>query len=40
LPNGARFLMMKSTRPVASPTPQIVLVQHWFEELERLVSSR
>ena len=37
--DGQRFLMIKETsgadeRP---PSPRIVLVQNWFEELKRLV---
>ena len=38
-PHG-RFLMIKAGAPTdsdAAPTAQIVLVEHWFEELKRLV---
>ena len=40
-PDGRRFLMVKEGAPTddpdASDQPQIVLVENWFEELERLV---
>jgi hypothetical protein len=35
-PDGERFLMIRSVENV-SATEQIVVVQNWFEELERLV---
>jgi hypothetical protein len=40
--DGQRFLMIKETsvadeRP---PSPRIVIVQHWFEELKRLVPTK
>lgn len=38
-PDGQRFLMVKREAVANSdaPPPQIVVVQHWFEELKRLV---
>ena len=40
-PDGQRFLMVKDaalTDDAGTPTqPQIVLVENWFEELQRLV---
>ena len=33
-PDGQRFVMVKG---VGNPDTQIVLVENWFEELERLV---
>jgi hypothetical protein len=38
-PDGQRFLMVKREGAADSdvPPPQIVVVQHWFEELKRLV---
>lgn len=40
-PDGRRFLLtfMKESPP-APPPPQMVLVQHWFEELKRLVPAK
>jgi serine/threonine-protein kinase len=36
-PDGQRFLMIKEGGPEApAPTPSLVVVQHWFEELKRL----
>jgi serine/threonine-protein kinase len=37
-PDGRRFLMVK--RPANRASPQIVIVQNWFEELRRLVPSK
>jgi len=40
-PDGQRFLMIKAgggSDQVAAP--QIVIVQHWFEELKRLVPTK
>ncbi len=34
-PDGERFLMIKQVQSV-SATPQIVIVQNWFEEVRRL----
>ncbi len=34
-PDSERFLMIRQVTSSAA-TPQIVIVQHWFEELERL----
>jgi hypothetical protein len=36
-PNGQRFLMIKADR---SAPPGLVVVQHWFEELKRLVPEK
>ena len=35
-PDGERFLMIRHVED-ASTTPQIIVVQNWFEELKRLV---
>jgi serine/threonine-protein kinase len=40
--DGQRFLMMKEgggSDPIAAP-PQIIVVQHWGEELKRLVPTK
>ena len=38
--DGTRFLMLKNvTGPLATPS-QLVLVQNWFEELNRLVPTK
>lgn len=34
--DGQRFLMLRPVEDTSS-TPQLVLVQNWFEELKRLV---
>lgn len=34
--DGQRFLMLQPVQDAAS-TPQLVLVQNWFEELKRMV---
>jgi hypothetical protein len=41
-PDGQRFLMLKgdASHQQTSGPPQIVLVQHWFDELKRLVPSK
>jgi eukaryotic-like serine/threonine-protein kinase len=38
-PDGKRFLMLKTVEPATRSrrAPHLVVVQHWFEELERLV---
>ena len=36
-PDGQRFLMIKSLNADASAAPAIIVVQHWNEELKRLV---
>ena len=39
-PDGRRFLLIKEVRPqgeAAAPPPQLIVVQHWSEELKRLV---
>ncbi len=37
-PDGERFLMIKEGTPDGSDTlPSLILVQNWFEELQRLV---
>jgi hypothetical protein len=35
--DGKRFLMVKQPPVSAATGPQIVMVQHWVEELRRLV---
>ena len=35
--DNQRFLTIKPTADPGAPPPQIVVVQHWFEELKRLV---
>ncbi len=37
-PDGERFLMVKNA-PDPTSTADIILVQNWFQELERLVST-
>jgi hypothetical protein len=41
-PNGQRFLMIKDARPTAEgpPPSQLIVVQHWTEELKRLVPTK
>ena len=36
-PDGKRFLMIKEVEGAPPPSAGIVVVQHWVEELERLV---
>jgi hypothetical protein len=38
-PDGKRFLMIKeaASTNTTSPPPELIVVQHWFEELKRLV---
>jgi hypothetical protein len=39
--DGKRFLLLKDVKEAnARETPQLVLVQHWAEELKRLVPSK
>jgi serine/threonine-protein kinase len=38
-PDGQRFLMLKQETLENNPVANIVVVQHWFEELKRLVPS-
>jgi eukaryotic-like serine/threonine-protein kinase len=40
--DGQRFLMLKETREADErpPSARIILVQHWFEELKRLVPTK
>ena len=38
-PDGKRFLMAKMDQTKPTPVTEMVLVQHWFEELKRLVPS-
>ena len=35
-PDGQRFLMVQFTERPPEPPNELVLVQHWFEELKRL----
>jgi hypothetical protein len=40
-PDGQRFLLTLSKEAPANPAPaQMIFVQHWFEELKRLVPAR
>jgi serine/threonine-protein kinase len=39
-PDGQRFLMIKAVSGEAAPPPQLVVVQHVDEELERLVPAK
>ena len=40
-PDGKRFLLLKDVQDTErGETPQLVLVQHWAEELKRLVPSK
>jgi hypothetical protein len=40
-PDGRRFLLTISKEATTNPAPtQMVFVQHWFEELKRLVPTR
>jgi serine/threonine-protein kinase len=41
-PDGRRFLMIKEGAATGdgAPQAQIILVQHWLEELKRLVPTR
>jgi hypothetical protein len=39
-PDGKRFLLIKTAEGVSSsPTQSLVVVQHWLEEVKRLVGS-
>jgi hypothetical protein len=38
--DGKRFLMIKDARGGADETRHLVLVQNWFDELERLAPPR
>jgi hypothetical protein len=39
-PDGRRFLLaLNKEAPASLPPAQMILVQHWFEELKRLVPS-
>jgi len=38
-PDGQRFVMIKSGNAVADANA-IIIVQHWFEELKRLVPTK
>jgi hypothetical protein len=39
-PDGKRFLMIKPDVSANQPAARIVVVQHWLEELERLVPTK
>ena len=40
-PDGQRFLMIKEGGADGTPAPaSIIVVQHWVEELERLVPTK
>ena len=36
-PNGQRFLMIKPVETTEEGSPDVVMVENWFEELKRLV---
>ena len=36
-PDGQRFLMVKTGERAPQPVTELILVQNWFEELNRLV---
>jgi hypothetical protein len=38
--DGKRFLMIKPEVAANQPTARIVVVQHWLEELKRLVPAK
>ena len=40
LPDGQRFLLLKAASELAAPPPQLVVVQHFDEELKRLAAPR
>jgi len=35
-PDGRRFVMLKAIAPTVRETPHLIVVQNWFDELERL----
>jgi len=39
-PDGRRFVMIKPAGSTAADTPRIMIVQNWFEELNRLVPAK
>jgi hypothetical protein len=39
-PDGQRFLMIKAPRTDAVAAPALIVVQHWDEELKRLVQAK
>ena len=39
-PDGQRFLMIRSPGTDAGAAPALIVVQHWDEELKRLVPTR
>jgi len=39
-PDGQRFLMIKTPGTHAGPAPALIVVQHWDEELKRLVPTK
>jgi Periplasmic component of the Tol biopolymer transport system len=39
-PDGQRFLMIKDRRDSTAPSAGLILVQHWVEELKRLVPTK
>ena len=39
-PDGKRFLMIKQDVSANQPAARIVVVQHWLEELKRLVPTK
>jgi len=39
-PDGQRFLLIKEGADQAAAPPSLVVVQHWLEELKRLVPTR
>jgi serine/threonine-protein kinase len=39
-PDGQRFVMIKEGTGETAAPPQIIVVQHWFDELKRLVPTK
>jgi hypothetical protein len=39
-PDGQRFLMVQTKGRPPTPVTQLVLVEHWFEELKRIVPTK
>ena len=39
-PDGQRFLVLKAAESEPRTSPSIIVVQHWTEELKRLVPTK
>jgi hypothetical protein len=39
-PDGQRFIMARRVSTIETPTSPLVVTEHWFEELKRLVGKR